>query len=203
MSWDQDLSPEQRKAASHSGQNARLLAGPGTGKTRALSSRVAYLVAERKALPNSILALTFTRAAAAELRSRVSALVQGVTKVLPQVSTLHSFALQTILRHGAGDKLPTPIRIADDYEERWIIEEDIKRLLDLERIEEARDLIQRLSTDWEQLTADEEGWEARFPHPTFLGAWQEHRRVFGYTLRAELVYQLNPNPPKDVLGDSP
>ena len=57
-------------------------------------------------------------------------------------------------------------------------------------MDEARDLISRLSSDWETLAADELDWEERFPDPQCLGAWKEHRAVYGYTLRAELVYQL-------------
>ncbi len=188
MSWSDGLSSEQQAVAKHIGSHGRLLAGPGTGKTRTMTGRVAYLVEEQHVLAREILALTFTRAAAAELKSRVAALLerQGV----PQVSTLHSFALRSILRSGAGDRLPSPIRIADDYEERWIIEEDIKRILNLDRVEQARDLIERLSADWETLAADAHDWEQRFPDPGFLGAWKEHRTIYGYTLRAELVYQL-------------
>jgi DNA helicase-2/ATP-dependent DNA helicase PcrA len=153
-----------------------------------MTGRVAYLIEEQHVPAREILALTFTRAAASELKNRVAALLeeQGV----PQVSTLHSFALRSILQSGAGNRLPSPIRIADDYEERWIIEEDIKRILNLDRVDQARDLIARLSADWETLAADAHDWEQRFPDPQFLGAWKEHRTIYGYTLRAELVYQL-------------
>jgi DNA helicase-2/ATP-dependent DNA helicase PcrA len=132
------------------------------------------------------MALTFTRAATAELKRRIQ-MELGENADPPAVSTLHSFALRTILRHGAATHLPQPVRIADDYEERWIIEEELKQILDLARVDEARDLLRQLSADWEQLTP---GWEARFPNPPFLGAWREHREIYGYTLRAELVYQL-------------
>lgn len=209
MRWNEGLSPEQELAAKHIGSHARLLAGPGTGKTRTMKSRVAYLVEEQGIPASEILALTFTRAAASELRNRVTILLEG--RAVPQVSTLHSFALRTILQSGAGNRLPSPIRIADDYEERWIIEEDIKRILNLDRVERARDLIVRLSADWETLEADADDWEQRFPSPQFLGAWIEHRAIYGYTLRAELVYQLKraleegavtlSNSPKHVLID--
>ena len=156
MSWTEGLSHEQQQVARHAGSHARLLAGPGTGKTRVMTSRVAYLVQSRHVTSSDILALTFTRAAAAELRSRVTTLLDGQN--VPQVSTLHSFALKSLLQLGAGNRLPSPIRIADDYEERWIIERDIKELLGLERISEARDLISQLSADWETLDADEGNW---------------------------------------------
>jgi DNA helicase-2/ATP-dependent DNA helicase PcrA len=187
MNWDYKLTPEQFVATSHVGSHARLLAGPGTGKTLVLTRRVLYLISERNTDPGDILALTFTRAAAKELKQRITSELGDATGDLT-ISTLHSFALKTLLQHGAGRRLPNPIRIADDWEERYIIEEDIKAILNLSDVREARDRLKRLSSDWEQLTADVQGY--RFPDQAFYGAWQEHRQIFGYTLRAELVYQL-------------
>ena len=188
LAWNEGLSPEQEVAARHIGSPGRLLAGPGTGKTRALTGRIIYLVEELHIAPSDVLAITFTRAAASELRNRVSRLRGSV--MAPQIVTLHSFALSTILKRGAGNRLPSPIRIADDYEERQIIQEDLKLYLNLGNIGEVRGLIDKLSADWETLEADGDDWETRFPSPVFLGAWREHRRIYGYTLRAELVYQL-------------
>lgn len=189
MPWEQDLTDEQINAASHIGRHARLLAGPGTGKTLCLTRRIVYLIEEEDANASDILALTFTRAATAELRSRINVEL-GEDAELPYVSTLHSFALRTILRQFRGQRLPQPIRVADDYEERYIIQEDLKLILGNINIREVRDYLSQLSADWERLTADEPDWEQRFPNPAFLGAWQEHRQIFGYILRAELVYQL-------------
>ena len=133
--------------------------------------------------------MTFTRAAAHELRRRVESEV-GVERV-PRISTLHSFALRQLLRNAARlTSLPQPLRIADDWEERHIILEDLKALLNLGRIDEVRRLLNELSADWQRLTADEADWDRRFPNPAFLGAWREHREIYGYVLRAELVYQL-------------
>jgi DNA helicase-2/ATP-dependent DNA helicase PcrA len=92
-----------------------------------------------------------------------------------------------VLANSARVQLPSPIRIADDYEERHIIQEDLKAILALGKIKEVAELLHLLSADWERLTPN---WEKRFPNPKFLGAWQEHRKIFGYTLRSELVYQL-------------
>ncbi|AKG53820.1 ATP-dependent DNA helicase UvrD/PcrA [Dehalogenimonas sp. WBC-2] len=188
MSWHRNLSQEQKEKAQHFGSHARLLAGPGTGKTRTMTARVAYLLEERGIPSDQILTLTFTRAATSEFRKRLVELLEQPT--IPKVSTLHSFALQSLLQLGAGNRLPSPIRIADDYEEREIIEEDIKDILELHRVKDARDLIDLLSADWEMLTADADDWDNRFPDPRFLGAWREHRTIYGYTLQAELVYQL-------------
>ena len=86
--------------------------------------------------------------------------------------------------------LPQPLRIADDWEERNIVLPDLKALLTLPRIDHARNFLNELSADWQSLTADEANWEERFPNPRFLGMWREHRQIYGYTLRSELVYQL-------------
>jgi len=189
MAWDDNLLPDQRTAAAHAGNHARLLAGPGTGKTLTLTRHICFLVAEREISPGSILAVTFTREAARELRQRVeNELGEGQT---PRISTLHSFALRQLLKNATRiTDLPQPLRIADDWEERNIILEDLKVLLDLRRISEVRDLLNELSADWQSLTADDADWERRFPNPRFLGVWREHRQIYGYTLRSELVYQL-------------
>lgn len=188
MAWDEGLLPEQRVAAGHLGSHARLLAGPGTGKTRVMTQRACYLVEERGIDPSHILAVTFTRAAARELRDRLVGAL-GVARA-PHVSTLHAFALRQLLLNRERLVLPQPVRIADDWEERNIILEDLRSLLGLAGIAEARRLFTELSSDWQSLTADAEDWDRRFPNPAFLGAWQDHRTVYGYTLRSELVYQL-------------
>jgi DNA helicase-2/ATP-dependent DNA helicase PcrA len=186
MAWNDNLTDEQERAASYLGKHARLLAGPGTGKTRSLTRRMMYLVEEKSVPPSRILALTFTRAATAELKGRLKQEF-GEENKMPHVSTLHSFALKTILRNPASVRLPSPIRIVDDYEERWIIQEELKSILGLRKVSEVADLLNQMSSNWEQLKKD---WEGRFPNPKFLGAWGEHRGIYGYTLRSELVYQL-------------
>jgi len=189
MAWDDNLLPDQRTAASHVGNHARLLAGPGTGKTLTLTRHVCFLVDEQDISPESILAVTFTRAAARELRQRIEDKIGDEQS--PRISTLHSFALRQLLKNATRiTDLPQPFRIADDWEERNLILEDLKVLLDMGHINEARDILNELSSDWQSLTADESDWERRFPNPRFLGVWREHRKIYGYTLRSELVYQL-------------
>ena len=189
MSWDEGLLPEQRAAAKHTGTHARLLAGPGTGKTRTLTRHICFLIGELGVPAKSVLTITFTRAAARELRQRVARELGDDQN--PRISTLHSFALGQLLKNSDRIKdLPQPLRIADDWEEENIILKDLKTLLGLGRTKEARNLLNQLSSDWQSLTAEEEGWENKFPNPSFLGAWKEHRQVYAYTLRSELVYQL-------------
>ena len=190
MKWDSDLLDAQRKAVMHIGKHARLLAGPGTGKTLTLTRRIAYLVSEKGIPPGKILVLTFTRAAAFELRKRIAEILGDQQGKLVHVSTLHSFALRQLLRNSnLIVSLPHPLRIADDWEERNIILEDLKSILH-SNLNTIRNKFNLLSADWQTLDADNEEWENKFSDPNFIGAWRQHRKVFGYTLRSELVYQL-------------
>jgi ATP-dependent DNA helicase UvrD/PcrA len=188
--WADALLPEQKDAASHVPTNGRLLAGPGTGKTLTLRARVAFLILKQGLDPKDITALTFTRAAAAELRQRVDKALEGKVAGRPRIATLHSFALKVLLRNAdLLDALPKPLRIADDWEERNIIQEDVGELLDA-KISEVQAHLRALSADWDTLRADDEQPNPLQADPRFVGAWQEHRKLYGYTLRSELVYQL-------------
>lgn len=178
-------SPEQRRAASSGDSYVRLLAGPGTGKTRTLTNRVAYLQEEEGVDPRAILVLTFGRAAARELRERMQEL--GVAP--PMVLTLHGFALRQLLRNGAAPDVPEPILIADDLDESRVIHQDLRDILK-RPVRRVRQSFQALAADWETLDADTEEWESSYPDPSFLGAFREHRTIFGYALRAELVYRV-------------
>jgi len=109
--------------------------------------------------------------------------------------------------------LPQPLRIADDYEERYVIIEDLRDILNADYdVDKTWDTLALLSADWQTLKADQSGWDSRFPDPRFITAWREHRNIYGYTIRAELVYQLkkalelNPNfrlegPPRYFIVD--
>jgi len=199
MSWDSNLLPDQREAVCTIGCHACLLAGPGTGKTLTLSRRILYLIQNGIVEPSEILALTFTRAAAHELRQRVADEFRSDGIVTPRISTLHSFALSQLLKNAPVITIvPRPLRIADDWEERNIIEEDIKRILDID-LRTVRNKFNQLSSDWQTLEAEKKDWDSTYPDPQLLGTWRQHRGVYGYMLRSELVYQLkksleqNPN----------
>ena len=189
MAWYEGLTDEQKVAASFVDRDARLLAGPGTGKTRSLTQRVLFLIEEKNIEPSKITVLTFTRAASAELKSRIKEALP-TRSPMPEISTLHAFALKTLLKNPARDRLELPLRIADDFEEKNIIYPDIKSILGLTHIKEVRILFKKLSAGWENLSADLDGWKERFPDPGFVGAWEEHRNIYGYVLRSELVYQF-------------
>ncbi|GIJ22086.1 UvrD-helicase domain-containing protein [Micromonospora lutea] len=107
------LDAMQRVAASAPGGPLLIVAGPGTGKTRTLTHRIAYLCAELNVFPEQCLAITFTRRAAEELRHRLDGLLGPVAEDVT-VGTFHSLGL-TILRENAeAAGLPEGFRIADD-----------------------------------------------------------------------------------------
>lgn len=89
------LNPPQREAVVHAGSPVLVIAGAGSGKTRVLTRRIAHLVAVRDVHPGSILAITFTNKAAAEMRSRVADLVGNRARAM-WVSTFHSACVRIL-----------------------------------------------------------------------------------------------------------
>jgi uncharacterized protein (TIGR00375 family) len=106
------LDAGQREAALAAGP-LMILAGPGTGKTRTLTRRIAVLVAERGVTPEACLALTFTRRAAAELRERLAALLPGEAHRL-MITTFHGLGLAILREHGERAGLGPGFTVADD-----------------------------------------------------------------------------------------
>ena len=109
------LNPQQRAAVVHTGGPLLIVAGAGSGKTRVLTHRIAYLLGERNVHPGAVLAITFTNKAAGEMKERVAALVGGRARMM-WVSTFHSACVR-ILRaehEHAGLKSTFSIYDADD-----------------------------------------------------------------------------------------
>jgi DNA helicase II / ATP-dependent DNA helicase PcrA len=111
-----ELNPQQRAAVEHAGSPLLIVAGAGSGKTRVLAHRIAYLLAHRDVAPGQVLAITFTNKAAAEMKQRVSALVGGRAAVM-WVSTFHSMCVRILRReaaHLSGLRSSFSIYDADD-----------------------------------------------------------------------------------------
>src|SRR6195256_3647945 len=111
----EELNPEQRAAAETTEGPVLILAGAGTGKTRAITFRMAQLIAS--SVPaEAILAVTFTNKAAEEMRNRVSALLlrAGIPPAQPWLSTFHSLCARLLRREATAAGLPRDFAIYDD-----------------------------------------------------------------------------------------
>ncbi len=106
------LNPQQEAAVQHSGSPLLIVAGAGSGKTRVLSHRIAYLLATRRAHPGQILAITFTNKAAAEMRERIEVLVGDAAKRM-WISTFHSSCVRILRREAPNVGMRSNFSIYD------------------------------------------------------------------------------------------
>jgi DNA helicase-2/ATP-dependent DNA helicase PcrA len=93
------LNAEQREAVVATEGPVLVLAGAGTGKTRVLTTRLAHLIATRRAFPGQLLAVTFTNKAAREMQDRVGRLIGGALEGMPWLGTFHAVAAKILRRH--------------------------------------------------------------------------------------------------------
>lgn len=115
-----DLNEAQKAAVTASPGHALVLAGAGSGKTRVLTRRIAFLLAERLASPWSLLAVTFTNKAAAEMRGRVATLLGGSSEGLA-IGTFHGIAHRFLRQHAAAAGLPEDFQILDAEDQLRLI----------------------------------------------------------------------------------
>ena len=114
------MNPQQEQAVVHSGGPLLIVAGAGSGKTRVLSHRIAYLLATGQAHPGQILAITFTNKAAAEMRERIEALIGDVAKSM-WISTFHSSCVRILRREAKTIGLNTNFSIYDSADSLRLI----------------------------------------------------------------------------------
>lgn len=113
-----ELSPIQRDAVAWTDGAALVLAGPGSGKTRVLTTRIARLLHESPKQRFKVLALTFTTKAAAEMRERVERLVPGLVDERTYIGTFHAFCTAILRQHGSHIGIKPNFAIIDRKEER-------------------------------------------------------------------------------------
>ncbi len=140
MSFLDQLNPQQREAVETTEGPVLILAGAGSGKTRVITYRIAYLIEHKGVMPESILAMTFTNKAAAEMGERVEKLVGGLSIAKPVISTFHSFCVRMLRRDIEALRIPSTVPgqppightkkfvIYDEGDQQSVVKSIMKRL---------------------------------------------------------------------------
>ena len=148
MSFLDQLNPQQREAVETTEGPVLILAGAGSGKTRVITYRIAYLIEHIGVMPESILAMTFTNKAAAEMGERVAKLVGGLSIAKPVISTFHSFCVRVLRRDIEALQIPsaTPGQPPIGHSKKFVIydESDQQSVV--------KSVMKRLGLDDKQLT---------------------------------------------------
>jgi DNA helicase-2/ATP-dependent DNA helicase PcrA len=140
LSFLEQLNPQQREAVETTEGPVLILAGAGSGKTRVITYRIAYLIEHKGVMPESILAMTFTNKAAAEMEERVDKLVGGLSIAKPVISTFHSFCVRMLRRDIQALRIPSTLPgqppightksfvIYDEADQQSVVKSVMKRL---------------------------------------------------------------------------
>ena len=132
--WLRGLNPPQREAVLTTEGPVLLLAGAGTGKTAALTARMAQILYSRLAWPSEILAVTFTNKAAREMRERIGAMVGEAVEGMPWLGTFHSIGAKMLRRHAEVIGLQSNFTIIDTDDQLRLL----KQLIQSEDIDDKR-----------------------------------------------------------------
>ncbi|MBN8484489.1 MAG: UvrD-helicase domain-containing protein [Sphingomonadales bacterium] len=128
------LNPPQREAVLTTEGPVLMLAGAGTGKTAALTARLAHIVRSRLAWPSEILCVTFTNKAAREMKERVGHLVGPAVEGMPWLGTFHAIAAKMLRRHAELAGLQSNYTIIDTDDQLRVL----KQLIQAEGLDEKR-----------------------------------------------------------------
>ncbi|SEH18557.1 ATP-dependent DNA helicase, Rep family [Sphingopyxis sp. YR583] len=130
----QGLNGPQRQAVLTTEGPVLMLAGAGTGKTAALTARLAHIMATRRAWPSEILAVTFTNKAAREMRERIGRMIGDAVEGMPWLGTFHSIAAKMLRRHAELVGLQSNFTILDTDDQLRVL----KQLIQAEGLDEKR-----------------------------------------------------------------
>ncbi|HHX30113.1 MAG TPA: UvrD-helicase domain-containing protein [Clostridiaceae bacterium] len=174
------LNPEQKRAVQTTEGPLLILAGAGSGKTRVVTRRVAWLIRERGVHPGRILAITFTNKAAAEMKDRVEELI-GAQSRASWIGTFHSMMLRILRRHGELLGYRPGFAIFDSYDQKRVMAEVLKSLNIGERLLSPQDALKRISFFKNNDLSPEEV-DASSPYGIFGRQWSEIFRAYQRSL---------------------
>src|SRR6202161_4818340 len=181
------LTPQQRAAVVHEGSPLLIVAGAGSGKTRVLTHRIAYLLAERGATPWEILAITFTNKAAGEMAARAAALTGSRARAM-WLLTFHSACVRILRREASRFGYPSSFSIYDQADSQRLMAL-VWRELDLApRHHPPRAMANQVSSlkneliDYETLAASATGYREK----ALAEAYAEYQRRLGAAGGVEL-----------------
>ena len=178
------LNSEQRAAVEQIEGPVLMLAGAGTGKTKALTTRIAHLLRTGTARPNEILAVTFTNKAAREMKNRVGGLLGEMVEGMPWLGTFHSLCVKILRRHAELVGLKSSFTILDTDDQLRLL----KQLIQAAGIDDKR---------WpaRMLANLIDGWKNRAWTPEMVpsaeGAAYDHKGVELYAAYQERLKVLN------------
>jgi ATP-dependent DNA helicase UvrD/PcrA len=172
------LNPEQRQAVEALDGPVLVLAGAGTGKTRVLTTRIAHLLATRKAFPGQVLAVTFTNKAAREMKLRIGELVGGLVEGMPWLGTFHSIGVKILRRHAELVGLTSGFTILDTDDQIRLM----KQVIEAENLDKDR---------WpaRQLASLIDGWKNRGLTPAKVPPGEAHAFADGKGGQLYAAYQ--------------
>src|SRR5438067_975433 len=168
MQFLDSLNPEQREAVLHLSGPLLILAGAGSGKTRVITSRIAYLVGDGHARAHEILAVTFTNKAAEEMRARVEALL-GESCDRMWVSTFHALCARLLRREAPAIGLSRDFVIYDSSDQLTVVKQALKELRIDDSFVQPRAALSRISQAKNKMEGPDAlvanaGWNRRDEH---------------------------------------
>ena len=179
MEFLSQLNPEQRQAVLHTDGPLLILAGAGSGKTRVIASRAAYLIAEGHAEPDRLLAVTFTNKAAEEMRGRVERLVDTGDRRL-WISTFHALCARVLRREG-GVGLTRDFVIYDSSDQLAVVRQILRDLNIDDKLLPPRQALSAISRAKNQMVPpgelQQESWSAR--GELVVKVYEGYRRALG------------------------
>ena len=148
-----ELNEEQRKAVEHGGSPLLIMAGAGSGKTKTLTYKAAYLIHSGKIRPEQLLMVTFTNKAAGEMKERLAKIVGGK---VPNVGTFHSMSARILRRDSEAAGLSSDFVIYDDGDQESLVKEILSNMqVDPKRFK-ARSLMGTISSAKQEMVTPEQ-----------------------------------------------